>query len=211
LNKKPFVATIMSLLNSLCRANQGILKQKLALMQVLMDKHGSAQAQELYTTPCPIVKATMGQHIRHSMDHVERAITCAQQQQPQRQQKSTIHYDLRERDTVDEHDWVAADARIHRVGALLEDLSKTHSIIVPNQPVDAFFMLSGDSSTEYCLPSTIARELGFAAHHAIHHMAMVKIIATNPAVGGLKDADLPADFGRAPSTVSYQNSVTKQA
>jgi hypothetical protein len=43
--------------------------------------------------------------------------------------------------------------------------------------------------------------IGFAAHHAIHHMAMIRLIATNHA--GLEDSDLPADFGRAPSTVVH--------
>jgi hypothetical protein len=43
--------------------------------------------------------------------------------------------------------------------------------------------------------------LGFAAHHAIHHMAMVKIIAIQTL--GVKEIDLPADFGMAPSTVNY--------
>lgn len=163
--------------------------------------------------PCPIIKATMGQHIRHSMDHVERAVVCAQhhhRQEGEGEQRSVIHYDLRERDTADEHDWMAADSRIHRVSAMLEDLSKANGILVLNRPVDASFMLSGDSNTEYCLPSTIARELGFAAHHAIHHLAMVKIIATNPAIGALKDSDLPADFGRAPSTVNFDHTIVKQ-
>lgn len=189
----------MSLLTALCRANQGILRQQRVLIQILTAKHGLDKMCDLYQTPCPIVKATMGQHIRHSMDHIERAVTALPE----------IHYDLRQRDTVDEHDWFLADARIIRVGALLEELSKSNAHIAPNQPVGACFMLSGDSSAEFCLPSTIARELGFAAHHAIHHMAMVKIIATNPEVGGLTDADLPADFGRAPSTVNYDHTVKK--
>ena len=44
-------------------------------------------------------------------------------------------------------------------------------------PVAAYFNLSADSNEEICLPSTVGRELGFSAHHAIHHMAMVKIVA----------------------------------
>jgi hypothetical protein len=199
--------TIMSLLTAVCRANQGILTQKLGLMKALITKHGNVQAEALYKTTCPIVKATIGQHIRHSMDHMERAVAAAAASV--RQQQQAIHYDLRERDTLDEHDWVAAEARIQRVSTLLQDLS-TSSNVSPNQPVDAFFMLSGDSSTEYILPSTIARELGFAAHHAIHHMAMIKIMATCPVVGGLSDADLPPDFGRAPSTVNNDHAVKKQ-
>ena len=68
--------------------------------------------------------------------------------------------------------------------------------------VDACFMLSGDSAEEFAIPSLLGRELAFAAHHAIHHLALIKIIALGE-VGGLQDTDLPLDFGRAPSTVNH--------
>lgn len=188
----------MSLLTALCRANQAVLKQKIDLINALIAKHDIAMACDLFRTPCPIVKATIGQHIRHSMDHMERAVTP---------QGGKIHYDLRNRDTAEERDCALAEARIGRLNGLLEELAKsTQSESL--QSVDACFMLSGDSGLEYSLPSTVARELGFAAHHAIHHMAMVKIIATNPVVGGLLENDLPADFGRAPSTVHHDQSVS---
>ena len=70
-----------------------------------------------------------------------------------------------------------------------------------HHPVQACFMLSGDSEKEYALASTIGRELGFAAHHAIHHMALVKLIATETI--GLNETDLPDGFGRAPSTINF--------
>ena len=66
--------------------------------------------------------------------------------------------------------------------------------------VDACFMLSGDDESEYSLPSTIAREIGFAAHHAIHHMAMVRIIAEINFV----DLPLPQGLWKAPSTLNFE-------
>ena len=71
-------------------------------------------------------------------------------------------------------------------------------------------MLSGDSNEEFVLPSTRSRELVFAAHHAIHHMAIIRIIALGT-VGGLSIDDLPVDFGRAPSTVQYETSLLDTA
>jgi hypothetical protein len=71
--------------------------------------------------------------------------------------------------------------------------------------VNAFFMLSGDPM-EFQLTSTIQRELGFAVHHAIHHMAMVKIIFHETLQ--LPPELLPLDFGKAPSTIVYDNSMT---
>jgi len=181
------------LLQSLCRANQGILEQKLGLMKVLVSRHNPERAHQLYQTVCPVVKATMGQHMRHSMDHIEYAVNADQK----------IHYDLRERDTPDEWDWALMEARIQKIQRQLEELSaSSNKEGTVSKQVDACFMLSGDSDQEFVIPSLFGRELAFAAHHAIHHMALIKIIALGE-VGGLDDADLPLDFGRAPSTVNF--------
>ena len=188
------------LLSALCRANQGILQQKLGLLQALARKHGRSTAQELFRKTCPIVHATIGQHLRHSLDHMEMAVS--------NWQEGNLHYDLRTRGGLDETDWDAATARIQRVSGLLEDLSKkggNDDKVLLQIPVQAYFMLSGDTPDEYALTSTVSRELGFAAHHAIHHMAMVRIMATCEHVGQLSDHDLPADFGRAPSTVNFDH------
>ena len=68
----------------------------------------------------------------------------------------------------------------------------------------ASFMLSGDASDpEMRLTSTIGRELGFAAHHALHHLAMVKVICIHTI--GLEDKELGLDFGKAPSTIRFDN------
>lgn len=185
------------LLKSLCRANQGILLQKVGLMEVLTSHHGPDRAHQLYRIVCPVVKATMGQHMRHSLDHVERALNFYEPQ---------IHYDLRERDTPEEQDWNLMEARILKIQRQLEFVSGTiEEETVLNRQVHACFMLSGDSDNEFCIPSTAGRELAFAAHHATHHLALIKIIATGE-VGGLKDSDLPSNFGRAPSTVNFERS-----
>lgn len=120
-----------------------------------------------------------------------------------------LHYDVRERGCPSEHDMDAAAERIIGIINRLEVVSimdcqqPEQEGVVPKQdlPVQACFMLSGDSEKEFELASSIGRELGFAAHHAIHHMAMVRLIATHTA--GLTDSDLPDGFGRAPSTINF--------
>jgi hypothetical protein len=196
-----------NLLAALCRANQGILQQKLLLLNALASKHGPDTARALFQAPCPMVKASIGQHLRHSMDHMEAAVLSSSSLE----NNLEIHYDLRKRGGSDEHDWQASQQRIQRVSDLLEELSSrvvsstTDAGSAWNQSVTACFMLSGDSEEEYPLVSSVARELGFAAHHSIHHMAMVRIIAVH--TGGLSEEDLPSDFGRAPSTVTFDHSV----
>jgi hypothetical protein len=53
----------------------------------------------------------------------------------------------------------------------------------------------------YEVASTVGRELAFVASHAIHHFAM---LAPHGRALGI---DLPADFGKAPSTVAHERAV----
>lgn len=194
-------------------------------MEALTNKHGNIQAKEYYKMICPLVQASIGQHIRHCMDHIELAVNLIPPPLPTTKEEKDkepsssliipeVHYDLRQRGGPDEYDMDEAEQRIQRVSTLLQqfDNNNSHSNNnnnnidhqqqqVEEQPVQAHFMLSGDIDTEYGLTSSIGRELGFAAHHAIHHLALVKLIATQTA--GLKDTDLPDGFGRAPSTIRF--------
>ena len=194
------------MLSRLYSANNGILRQKLSLVQTMVNRFGQAEAEAAYRKVCPVVGATMGQHIRHSMDHIERAIDATSHPEA-----SQIHYDLRKRGSLDEHDMVAAQARIAKVSKVLEDITDSDSYIpVMDHRVQACFMLTGDDEKEFALPSTAARELGFAVHHAIHHMAMVRIICLQTLK--MPESDLPASLGKAPSTQNYErrhNSVAQ--
>lgn len=195
------VATM--LISSLCRANLGILNQKLGLIHALLSRHGEAGAKEMYKSVCPMVKASIGMHIRHSMDHMELAILAAGNPE----ENSELHYDLRVRGGTLETDMDLAKKRILDVSDVLREidqLSEKESALemVALRPTKATFFLAAEP-TEYHLPSTLGRELGFVCHHAIHHMAMIKLIATNHA--GLDDSDLSPDFGRAPSTIVHDH------
>ena len=179
----------------------------------------------------------MGQHVRHSMDHIERVASVLQHQQASNSLSAipSIHYDVRERGGLDEANMEQAHARIQRVLEMLHDDNSSHhdddhdggetSVSGQNNhhanntdndnnsntaatPVHACFVLSGDATDESALPSTLDRELGFCAHHAIHHLAIVKIIiATN---NNNSQLDLPPDFGRAPSTIQYDHVLQQQ-
>uniref|UniRef100_A0A7S4NEP6 Uncharacterized protein n=1 Tax=Odontella aurita TaxID=265563 RepID=A0A7S4NEP6_9STRA len=199
-----------SLITSLCRANIAILSQKLALTDVLLQRHGSKGAHAIFQSVCPIVGASIGQHFRHSMDHIEIAALVAAESSPPCPKEALkpieLHYDLRVRGGTLEKDMELSINRITSVIDVLHSLSNsciegTNEVSVAMVPVHAHFFLSSDQAFEEPLPSTVARELGFAAHHAIHHMAMVKIISLQSC--GLHESDLPDHFGRAPSTIKY--------
>lgn len=218
------------MMKALCTANQGILRQKLGLLTALRNKHGDDGTAHRFQIVCPVVRATLGQHLRHSLDHMEGAVRMAllsssasSSSDGSAAKPLEVQYDRRARETSDERDWRRAQARIERVSGLFDSLILCHtnddaaaantisnnitteSSQPENRVVHAYFMLSGDQNDEYCLSSTVGRELGFCAHHAIHHMALLQLLATNRAVGGLDEADLPRDFGRAPSTVHYHH------
>ena len=187
-------------IQALCRANLGILRQKLHLMDVMKTRFGQEQAKSLYAQVCPVVQASIGQHVRHSMDHLELAARIVNTTG-----ENELHYDLRKRGGDDENDLVAAEKRILGVVNVLKNLEEQE---VVSRPIQAYFMLSGDPQ-EFQLPTTIEREMGFAVHHAIHHMAMVKIIATQTA--GLSKEELSPDFGRAPSTIVHDKTLSNDA
>lgn len=197
------------LLASLIRSNQGILEQKLSLIKHLQAKHGLETTGELFTTSCPIAGATIGAHYRHSMDHMELATLVASASGMQdlagvenKPDIVTLNYDLRVRGGTLETDVNEATKRIDSLWQILEEMKSVQNESIPDNEVNASFMLSSSSGTEFKLKSTMGRELGFAAHHAIHHLAMVKIIATHTL--GMEEDEFHPDFGKAPSTIQFE-------
>ncbi|GKY97065.1 hypothetical protein MPSEU_000665000 [Mayamaea pseudoterrestris] len=185
-------------LRAVCNSNRGILSQKMELIDALVNKFGQEQATTVYNRQCTVVKASIGQHVRHSLDHIDRAVSAARIDSASK----LIRYDLRHRGGVDESDLRAAKDRIEGVDMALQEIMMEdfgEQRIPVFDPVDACFMLSGDDATEFILPSSVARELAFAAHHAIHHLALLRIISETDAVR----LELPPDFGKAPSTLNF--------
>jgi hypothetical protein len=222
-----------NLMKKLCRININVLQQKLDLIKILQNRHGSDTLQNhIYNNVCPIVQASIGQHIRHSNDHIERATDAISinlfegDSMLNRVKVCTIPYDTRNRNTEDEQNVAAALQRIQRIKKLLQSYQVQSNQISMKQPVEASFMLlptqpststptnnnDKEESVDLTslLPSTIARELGFVAHHAIHHLAMIQIIVTNPYHPTNQDhqpylsvSELPLNFGKAPCTIHH--------
>lgn len=204
---------------ALLQANVGVLGQKLGLITALRNTLGATEGGIRFAEACPVVGASIGQHFRHSMDHMERVASILDSENDNHDE---IHYDIRVRGGSDEHDMEAAMERIERVREIFQNdidtiLSSPSSSSSPvgvyndsNKSVLACFLLSGDPSEgEFMLSSTVERELGFSAHHAIHHLAMVKIITMHTLKLLSPDA-FPEGFGKAPSTIVYDHSHQEQ-
>lgn len=139
------------------------------------------------TTSRTIRGGTIGKHVRHVLDHFRAAIgPCAGGD-------ACIDYDRRERDVPMETDRALALAAIEELAALVRGLDGAEL----GSAVRVRVMLGADGAGAE-VRSTRARELAFAAHHAVHHHAMVRAIAAE------FGHEMPEDLGRAPSTLNHE-------
>jgi len=146
-------------------------------------------SDEAYTTSATSIRGgTLGKHVRHVVDHFAAAVDGPRRGEP-------IDYDHRDREVPMETDRGAAVEAIAGVRSAIEGLDGSRM----DEPVRVRVMLDGDGHQAE-LGSTLARELFFATHHAIHHFAMMRAIA------GEFGVDPGDEFGKAPSTISFDRS-----
>ena len=131
--------------------------------------------------PFPAVSGSIGQHVRHILDHV--ASICAAMP------KMPLSYDHRERGTNVEADVDAALCAIRRLTAALSALP-----LRDDQPITmTSALVHGGEPT--AVGTTLGRELLFVISHTIHHQALIGLRLSASA-----DSLVPQGFGLAPST-----------
>ncbi|KAJ8613397.1 hypothetical protein CTAYLR_002238 [Chrysophaeum taylorii] len=97
-------------MHSLVRAFAAMIDQKLKVINMLSAR--ARPAAELYTSTSPIHGASVGMHLRHSLDHCTRladAVTTLSSV-PGMEPTPTLRYDVRERGTGAELDPTLAAA-----------------------------------------------------------------------------------------------------
>lgn len=132
---------------------------------------------------------TIGKHIRHTLDHFRAVLEAANLRD------CVIDYDHRQRAVPMETQPGEAIKAIREIRERLLSLNAE----MLDAAVRVRVMVSGDGA-EAELGSTLARELAFVSHHAVHHHAMLGAIAAEHGIV------VDGEFGRAPSTVSYERS-----
>lgn len=85
-----------------------LLKQEITLLRII-------ESDKMYQFQCPIVKSSIGQHMRHVLDHLQKPLEFSDVRYP-------ISYDVRTRDTPVERSKSACLA-------LIENLEKRVSLI----------------------------------------------------------------------------------
>lgn len=143
--------------------------------------------QPVFVRPSPVMfNGTIGQHVRHCLDHFAAALVALEGE--------TIDYDRRERGTLIETDLAGAIRELNSIRAALAQLDEPRGAM----PVRVRVMVDA-SGAEAEHASTLGREIAFAAHHAIHHHAMIAAIARDASV------PVPRGFGKAPSTLKHEH------
>ena len=131
-------------------------------------------------TPFPAASGSIGQHVRHILDHV--ASVCAAAP------RAPLSYDYRERGTNVEADVAAALRTIARLTSELTALAARD-----DEPTTMMSMLA-PGAEPIVVRTTLGRELLFVVSHTIHHQALIGLLLSAAGSG------VPQDFGRAPST-----------
>jgi len=143
--------------------------------------------EQVYQSPSSVLRGgTIGKHVRHVLDHYCSACVGLEASEP-------IDYDRRERGGTVESEVREALAEIERIRGKLATLAGAAG----DAPVELRVMVASDGS-EVGLKSSLAREIAFATHHAVHHQAMMRAIASE------HGAPVSEDFGKAPSTLDFE-------
>lgn len=140
----------------------------------------------VYTAASTVLPGgTVGKHVRHVLDHYAAIVAGSRE-------GGVIAYDHRERDVPMETSRAEAMRAVAGIRGEIASMSAD-----PGRVVKVRVMVSGDG-LEAEVVSSLARELAFATHHAVHHQAMMRAIA------GEFGVEADSQFGKAPSTIQFE-------
>ncbi|CAM9438494.1 unnamed protein product, partial [Hapterophycus canaliculatus] len=198
-----------------------------AALHFLEDKKRLLECLETedYTAVDAGIGASVGGHVRHSLDHFEKLVTAAGAggADPADPTAATtwgvaaeddangtaatapvVRYDRRVRGGSIEKDPAAA---IQVISSLLEQLQEMpRGPLLRAKRVAPTFMLGGGGGgkEEFEFESNLERELFFCCHHGTHHDAMIQLILRGMGEKGeLALRQAGKGFGVAPSTVEF--------
>ncbi|MCG3138162.1 MAG: hypothetical protein HJJLKODD_02022 [Phycisphaerae bacterium] len=141
-------------------------------------------AEQYQQVPPGFDSGSIGQHVRHSLDHFSNLLDGLKQ--------GLIDYDQRARGTAVESDRQTA---LELIEQLTENLCRRAGSDL-NQPLRLRAIIAADGSQiETC--TTLQRELLFILSHTVHHDAMMAVAARMWGVA------VPEHFGFAPATLAY--------
>jgi len=163
-------------------AAQDVLMQGLGLLFELGDRTYSLVAG----TP---FNASVGQHYRHVLEHFQSLIRGLR--------AAEINYDARERNQRLQSDVTYASIATCDVLRALKQYTD-HTLARDCKVINS---VGYSASQPTCLESNVSRELAYCIGHAIHHLAIVRLICHEI------DITVPAEFGVAPATLKHMKAL----
>lgn len=130
--------------------------------------------------------SSVGKHIRHIHDFFKTIVDgcdCGQ-----------LDYSKRERSIELETNPAVAENKIQKIQKSLQVLDQSCKINIVTD--------SQNDRLEQIIESTIGREIMYGVDHAIHHLAMIKMVVQIK----FPHVNLSEDIGMAPSTLRFQKS-----
>lgn len=140
-------------------------------------------------SPVGPIHASLGGHLRHSLDHIEAFIAALPTGQ--------LDYDARRRGGPIETQRTEAMKKIIDLSARLSKLAPMQI----DQPLTLCTMMSVEAEPIET-PSSVGREISFVISHTVHHNALIAAMIRH-----LGHA-VPEHFGYAPSTIAAANSAS---
>ncbi|MCS1410309.1 MAG: hypothetical protein M2R45_03501 [Verrucomicrobia subdivision 3 bacterium] len=168
------------------QAAVGILDQGIGLLEGISD--------EVYCRKLAVASdASIGGHYRHCLDHFDCLLEGIQ--------SGTLDYDKRRREGRVE---TVRAAALKMTEDIRESLLRIHSSALQRSiAVSCKVHYAVDRSQQ--VGSTVVRELMYAVAHAVHHFALIAVMAK------VMDFQLPREFGVAPSTLQHRSQMAASA
>lgn len=168
------------------KTNAGyIFDQLQSLLENLSD-------EQFVQTPEIFFGATVGKHYRHIIEFFQ-CVSLAGATE-------NICYDNRVRDERIENSRALAGRLLAELKTELAEIDNERKLILIGD-----LATHGNEKASY-IGTTLFREFHYAVEHAIHHMAIIKMGVKQSFPG----VALPVDFGVAPSTVRYQQTLAAE-
>ena len=168
------------------QGNREVLKQGTYLLLRLTDEQYNTSIE---TYAC----SSIGQHFRHILDMYQAVIPALAEARPSLGITMVIDYDTRRRGASVE---TQRQSAIAEIGTIKQHIDRRVAPLC--LPVDIKTEVCIESTQYSLIPSNLARELAFISAHAIHHFALIKVIAK------MLGAAVDESVGLAPASATFQ-------
>lgn len=148
----------------------------------------SRLSSEQYTVVNPKGRASVGQHVRHSLEMYLCLFTG----------NAEVNYDKRNRD-------ISIELSVEKATDMIDAVIGQLNALELDRPIKHVTELPSVSETPLKFNSSFSRELFYVMGHLVHHMALMRVLI----VDEQPDFELPETFGVAYSTLAYRDQLAE--